>query len=150
MLEADSVGLCFLQALTIAIRYAAVRRQFSTGGNPVRHSAAFPVLVTTLTPYASFRLRRSCSTTRFISDGSCLCWRKLSREDLLRWRWRSASSFTCLPHSLPYLLSLEPRRMFTELTEALETLEPNDPNLEEVLSKLKETHATSAGLKGGS
>lgn len=53
-----------------------------------------------------------------------------------------------LPPTVPDSLSLEPRRMFTELTEALETLEPNDPNLEEVLSKLKETHATSAGLKG--
>jgi len=62
--------------------------------------------------------------------------------------------------------------LFLELTGALETLEPNDvrllssrllrfdetglnlfssiplqPNLDDVLDKLKETHATSAGLK---
>jgi len=68
--------------------------------------------------------------------------------------------------------ALKMEELFLELTGALETLEPNDvrllssrllrfdetglnlfssiplqPNLDDVLDKLKETHATSAGLK---
>jgi acyl-CoA oxidase len=37
--------------------------------------------------------------------------------------------------------------MYLELSSSLETLKPNDPNTTEILEKLKETHATSAGLK---
>lgn len=37
--------------------------------------------------------------------------------------------------------------MYNDMSQALDTMDPSDPNLETVLDKLKETHATSAGLK---
>ncbi len=37
--------------------------------------------------------------------------------------------------------------MYEELSSAMETLEPGDPKLNETLDMLKETHATSSGLK---
>jgi acyl-CoA oxidase len=56
-------------------------------------------------------------------------------------------------------------RMYEDMSASLDTMEPSDvsvkfhdfgndlivqPNLEDILDKLKETHATSAGLKVGS
>lgn len=56
-------------------------------------------------------------------------------------------------------------RMYDDMSASLDTMEPSDvsskvddleheltiqPNLEDILDKLKETHATSAGLKVGS
>ncbi|KAJ9091546.1 hypothetical protein QFC21_007171 [Naganishia friedmannii] len=79
------------KALTIALRYAAVRRQFAAGKNQPLMAQAIAI------------------------------------------------GFT----------SLILTKMYNELTEAMEVLEPGDPNLKEVLEKLKETHSTSAGLKSG-
>lgn len=93
------------KALTVAIRYGAVRRQFSSAGNE---------LETQLLDYPIHQRRLMPLLAQAIAVG-----------------------FTAL--------ILE--EMLVDLTEALETLEPNDPNLQEVLDKLKETHATSAGLK---
>ncbi|KAL7416641.1 putative acyl-coenzyme A oxidase I [Mrakia frigida] len=93
------------KALTVAIRYGAVRRQFSSAGNE---------LETQLLDYPIHQRRLMPLLAQAIAVG-----------------------FT----------ALKMEELFVDLTGALETLEPNDPNLEEVLEKLKETHATSAGLK---
>ncbi|KAG7528732.1 hypothetical protein FFLO_05958 [Filobasidium floriforme] len=93
------------RALTIAVRYAAVRRQFASGKNK---------LETQLLDYPIHQRRLMPLMAQAIAIG-----------------------FT----------SLILTNMYEELTQALETLEPSDPNMHETLEKLKETHATSAGLK---
>ncbi|KAJ9117604.1 hypothetical protein QFC22_004454 [Naganishia vaughanmartiniae] len=93
------------KALTIALRYAAVRRQFAAGKNQ---------LETQLIDYPIHQRRLIPLMAQSIAIG-----------------------FT----------SLILTKMYNELTEAMEILEPGDPNLKEVLEKLKETHSTSAGLK---
>ncbi|KAI5452912.1 fatty-acyl coenzyme A oxidase [Naganishia albida] len=93
------------KALTIALRYAVVRRQFSAGKNQLETQLIdYPIHQRRLIPYMAQAI---------------------------------AIGFT----------SLILTKMYNELTEAMETLEPGDPNLKDVLSKLKETHSTSAGLK---
>ena len=37
--------------------------------------------------------------------------------------------------------------MYEDMTASLDRLQPGDSNMDEILDKLKETHATSAGLK---
>nr|AOR81608.1 acyl-CoA oxidase [Phaffia rhodozyma] len=93
------------KALTIAIRYGAVRRQFSSGGNAIE---------TQLLDYPIHQRRLMPLLAQAIANG-----------------------FTA--HKM--------EEMYGELSSALETLEPNDPNTQDVLDKLKEVHATSAGLK---
>jgi len=93
------------KALTIAIRYAAVRRQFSSGKNQVE---------TQLLDYPIHQRRLLPLMAQSIAVG-------FTSSILLK--------------------------MYEELTGALETLDPSDPNMGETLEKLKETHATSAGLK---
>ncbi|KAJ9110296.1 hypothetical protein QFC19_001699 [Naganishia cerealis] len=93
------------KALTIALRYAAVRRQFAAGKNQLETQLIdYPIHQRRLIPYMAQAI---------------------------------AIGFT----------SLILTKMYNELTEAMETLEPGDPNLKDVLEKLKETHSTSAGLK---
>lgn len=95
------------KALTIALRYAAVRRQFKTGDNP---------LETQLLDYPIHQRRLLPLLAQAVAMG-----------------------FT----------SFRMTALFEEMSEELEAL-GTDSDAEEtksVLEKLKETHATSAGLK---
>lgn len=93
------------KALTIAVRYAAVRRQFASQGNTVE---------TQLLDYPIHQRRLLPFVAQAIAIG--FTGQKLSA-------------------------------MYNDMTESLERLEPGDPSLMETIEKLKETHATSAGLK---
>ncbi|WVW85213.1 hypothetical protein I302_107251 [Kwoniella bestiolae CBS 10118] len=93
------------KALTVAVRYAAVRRQFATGKNE---------LETQLLDYPIHQRRLMPLVAQAIAIG-----------------------FT----------GLRLQVMYEDMTQALDTMEPSDPNLNDILDKLKETHATSAGLK---
>ncbi|KAK8854478.1 hypothetical protein IAR55_003216 [Kwoniella newhampshirensis] len=93
------------KALTVAVRYAAVRRQFSSGKNEVE---------TQLLDYPIHQRRLMPLVAQAVAMG-----------------------FT----------GLRLQVMYEQMTQALDTMEPNDPNLNDILDKLKETHATSAGLK---
>ncbi|WWD19387.1 hypothetical protein CI109_103847 [Kwoniella shandongensis] len=93
------------KALTVAVRYAAVRRQFSSGKNEIE---------TQLLDYPIHQRRLMPLVAQAVAMG-----------------------FT----------GLRLQVMYEQMTQALDTMEPNDPNLNDILDKLKETHATSAGLK---
>ncbi|WRT68758.1 uncharacterized protein IL334_005738 [Kwoniella shivajii] len=93
------------KALTVAVRYAAVRRQFSSGKNQ---------LETQLLDYPIHQRRLMPLVAQAIAIG-----------------------FT----------GLRLQVMYEDMTQALDRMEPSDPNLNDILDKLKETHATSAGLK---
>ncbi|KAK0546531.1 fatty-acyl coenzyme A oxidase [Tilletia horrida] len=94
------------KALTIAVRYAAVRRQFKS------------------TPEATL-------------ETQILDYPIHQRRLMPLLAQATAFGFT----------ALEMTRLFEETSTALEALEPGDPNLEKTIEMLKETHATSAGLK---
>lgn len=69
------------KALTIAIRYAAVRRQFKSGdaevsASPILKEARSDHSRDTRGPPSS---KRSCSTTRPTSAACFRCWRRPSR-----------------------------------------------------------------------
>ncbi|KAE8542005.1 acyl-coenzyme A oxidase 1 [Cryptococcus gattii VGV] len=91
------------KALTVAVRYAAVRRQFAIGTNQ---------LETQILDYPIHQRRLMASQA-------------------------IAIGFT----------GLKLTKMYEDMTQSLDTMDPSDPNLNEILDKLKETHATSAGLK---
>ncbi|OWZ77266.1 acyl-CoA oxidase [Cryptococcus neoformans A2-102-5] len=93
------------KALTIAVRYAAVRRQFAIGKNQ---------LETQILDYPIHQRRLMPLLAQAIAIG-----------------------FT----------GLKLTKMYEDMTQSLDTMDPSDPNLNEILDKLKETHATSAGLK---
>ncbi|KAK4690092.1 acyl-CoA oxidase, partial [Tremellales sp. Uapishka_1] len=93
------------KALTVAVRYAAIRRQFSSGGNQ---------LETQIIDYPIHQRRLMPLLAQAVAMG-----------------------FT----------GLKLQVMYEDMTAALETLDPSDPNMNDILDKLKETHATSAGLK---
>ncbi|BEI88314.1 uncharacterized protein CcaverHIS019_0110320 [Cutaneotrichosporon cavernicola] len=93
------------KALTIAVRYAAVRRQFASGGN---------TLETQLLDYPIHQRRLMPLVAQAVAIG-----------------------FT----------ATKLQAMYEDMTQSLDRLKPTDPNLMETLAKLKETHATSAGLK---
>ncbi|WVQ95274.1 hypothetical protein IAU59_002369 [Kwoniella sp. CBS 9459] len=93
------------KALTVAVRYAAVRRQFSSGKNELESQLLdYPIHQRRLMPLVAQAI---------------------------------AIGFT----------GLRLQTMYEDMTQALDTMEPSDPNLNDILDKLKETHATSAGLK---
>lgn len=94
------------KALTVSVRYAAVRRQFK--------SAPDAELETQIIDYPIHQRRLMPLVAQATAFG-----------------------FT----------ALEMQRLYEETSSALESLEPGDPNLNEVIDKLKTTHATSAGLK---
>lgn len=93
------------KALTVAVRYAAVRRQFAQGKNQ---------LETQLLDYPIHQRRLMPLVAQAVAMG-----------------------FT----------ALRLQHMYEDMTQSLDNLEPGDPNMDEILDKLKETHATSAGLK---
>lgn len=125
------------KALTVAIRYAAVRRQFSAGGNNVE---------TQLLDYPIHQRRLMPLLAQAIAGG----FTALEMEKCVP--PQAAVAIRSRPSALTLVVPPPPplHRMYHQLTEALEVLEPNDPNLQDVLAKLKEVHATSAGLKGAS
>ncbi|CAO1632561.1 unnamed protein product [Parajaminaea phylloscopi] len=94
------------KALTVSVRYAAVRRQFKSSPDAAIETQIldYPIHQRRLMPLVA---------------------------------QATAFGFT----------ALEMQRLYEETSSALESLEPGDPNLNEVLDKLKTTHATSAGLK---
>ncbi|KEI39451.1 uncharacterized protein L969DRAFT_48519, partial [Mixia osmundae IAM 14324] len=95
------------KALTIGIRYAAVRRQFKTGDSEFETQVlSYPIHQRRLIPLVAQAI---------------------------------AMGFT----------SLRMTALFEEMTQTLESLDPNsdEAHMQDVLEKLKETHATSAGLK---
>ncbi|KDN48547.1 acyl-coenzyme A oxidase I [Tilletiaria anomala UBC 951] len=94
------------KALTIAVRYAAVRRQFKSDPKEP--------LETQILDYPIHQRRLMPLLAQSVAFG-----------------------FT----------ALEMVRLYEETSQALEALEPGDPNLAATLELLKETHATSAGLK---
>ncbi|PWN52557.1 acyl-CoA oxidase [Violaceomyces palustris] len=94
------------KALTISIRYAAVRRQFK--------SDAKAELETQILDYPIHQRRLMPLLAQSVAFG-----------------------FT----------ALELQRLYDETSNAIEALEPGDPNLNATIEMLKETHATSAGLK---
>lgn len=94
------------KALTVAVRYAAIRRQFKS--NPDSP------LETQILDYPIHQRRLMPLVAQAVAFG-----------------------FT----------ALEMQRLFEETSSALEALEPGDPNLQATIDMLKETHATSAGLK---
>ncbi|WWC90339.1 uncharacterized protein L201_005272 [Kwoniella dendrophila CBS 6074] len=93
------------KALTVAVRYAAVRRQFASGKNQ---------LETQILDYPIHQRRLMPLVAQAIAIG-----------------------FT----------GLRLTAMYEDMTQTLDAMEPSDPNLNDILDKLKETHATSAGLK---
>lgn len=94
------------KALTIAVRYAAVRRQFASGPKAT--------VETQLLDYPIHQRRLLPLVAQAVAIGF------------------TASIL---------------QTMYDELTRTMETLEPGDAKLGDALEKLKETHATSAGLK---
>lgn len=94
------------KALTVAVRYAAVRRQFKSSKDAEYETQIldYPIHQRRLMPLVA---------------------------------QATAFGFT----------ALEMQRLYEETSSALESLEPGDSNLDEVIEKLKTTHATSAGLK---
>ena len=96
---------CAKKAITIAIRYACIRRQF--GGQP----GGFE---TKIIDYQTHQMRLI---------------------PLLSLTY--AMAFT----------SIEVGKIYDNLMTALETTKPTDPMMGQVVATLKETHATSAGLK---
>ncbi|KAF9332030.1 fatty-acyl coenzyme A oxidase [Podila minutissima] len=94
------------KAVTIAGRYAAVRRQFSSSPHDVQE--------TKLIDYAIHQYRLM---------------------PLLAMAY--AFHFT----------GVETQKLYDHLMDKLESTQPNDASMQEVLDTLKETHATSAGLK---
>jgi acyl-CoA oxidase len=94
------------KALTIAIRYAAVRRQFSTKAN----------------------------------EGI--------ETKLLDYRIHQRRLMPLLAQAFAmHFTGTEMMEMYLSLMERLESARPEDADLQNVLENLKETHATSAGLK---
>jgi len=94
------------KALTIAVRYAAVRRQFK--------SSPDAALETQILDYPIHQRRLMPLVAQSVAFG---------------------------------YTSLQLQKLFEETSSALEALEPGDPNLNATIELLKETHATSAGLK---
>ncbi|KAF9396533.1 fatty-acyl coenzyme A oxidase [Podila verticillata] len=94
------------KAVTIAGRYAAVRRQFSSSPHDIQE--------TKLIDYAIHQYRLM---------------------PLLAMAY--AFHFT----------GVETQKLYDHLMDKLESTQPNDASMQEVLDTLKETHATSAGLK---
>ncbi|KAF9387784.1 fatty-acyl coenzyme A oxidase [Podila verticillata] len=94
------------KAVTIAGRYAAVRRQFSSNPHDVQE--------TKLIDYAIHQYRLM---------------------PLLAMAY--AFHFT----------GVETNKLYDELMDKLESTQPDDDTMQEVIDTLKETHATSAGLK---
>jgi acyl-CoA oxidase len=93
------------KALTIAVRYAAVRRQFAQQGNSIETQLLdYPIHQRRLLPLVAQAV---------------------------------ALNFT----------GMKLQEMYEDMVESLERLKPGDPSLNDTLEKLKETHATSAGLK---
>ncbi|TXT09567.1 uncharacterized protein COLE_03501 [Cutaneotrichosporon oleaginosum] len=93
------------KALTIAVRYAAMRRQFSSGGNKLETQILdYPIHQRRLMPLVAQAVAIGFTATKL-------------------------------------------QEMYEDMTQSLDRLKPTDPNLMETLAKLKETHATSAGLK---
>lgn len=93
------------KALTIAVRYAAMRRQFSSGGNKLETQILdYPIHQRRLMPLVAQAVAIGFTATKL-------------------------------------------QRMYEDMTQSLDRLKPTDPDLMETLAKLKETHATSAGLK---
>lgn len=93
------------KALTIAVRYAAMRRQFSSGGNKLETQILdYPIHQRRLLPLVAQAVAIGFTATKL-------------------------------------------QQMYEDMTQSLDRLKPTDPNLMETLAKLKETHATSAGLK---
>ncbi len=94
------------KALTIAVRYAAVRRQFKSD------------------PKAALE------------------------EQILNYPIHQRRLMPLLAQAVAFgFTSMEMTRLFEETAQALEALEPGDPNLQATIEMLKETHATSSGLK---
>lgn len=93
------------KALTIAVRYGAVRRQFATGGNKLETQLLdYPIHQRRLLPLVAQAVAIGFTATKL-------------------------------------------QDMYEDMTQSLESLKPTDPNMMDTLAKLKETHATSAGLK---
>ena len=101
ILDSANVGK---KALTIALRYSAIRRQFGNPGEPEKK----------------------------ILDYSTHQYRLIP---LL------ATAYAM------HFASIEVRRIYDELMGRLESMKPDDPDAKEIIDALKETHATSAGLK---
>ncbi len=109
---ADS-GNVAKKALTIAVRYGAVRRQFSTANQSSDASVPAPV-ETQLLDYTIHQHRLM---------------------PLL------AQAFAM------HFAGAETIKLYDLLMEQLDRLQPGDKDTETVIETLKETHATSAGLK---
>jgi len=93
------------KALTIAVRYAAIRRQFAQKGNKLETQILdYPIHQRRLLPLVAQAI---------------------------------AMNFT----------AMKLQEMYEDMTQSLDRLKPGDPDLMDTLEKLKETHATSAGLK---
>ncbi|KAF9926053.1 fatty-acyl coenzyme A oxidase [Mortierella alpina] len=99
-------GNILKKAVTIAGRYAAVRRQFSSSPHDVQE--------TKLIDYAIHQYR-------------------------LMPLLAQAYAF--------HFTGVETNNLYEELMHELESTQPDDPSMQTVLDTLKETHATSAGLK---
>lgn len=93
------------KALTIAVRYAAVRRQFAASGAKVE---------TQIIDYPIHQRRIMPLVAQAVAMG-----------------------FT----------GLKLQDMYEDMTQSLDRLKPGDKDVEDIIEKLKETHATSAGLK---
>ncbi|CEQ40207.1 SPOSA6832_01809, partial [Sporobolomyces salmonicolor] len=119
------------KALTIALRYAAVRRQFKVGSNEVSSRAG------------SSKLRTSGA------DDQAGNARQLETQ-LLDYPIHQRRLLPLLSQAVAMgFTSLRMTSLFESMTEQLESFGPDSDEAEtkDVLEKLKETHATSAGLK---
>lgn len=147
----EDAGNISKKALTIALRYGVVRRQFKTGNNAVsliaaRGSSASEFRLTRVLPTLARNADpglSSPSETAHPSDGSVGSY-GLHSDPV-----REARKWTSYPHCLTVHRRRRMNALYIDLTTRLEALDGGSDAKEtkEVLEKLKETHATSAGLK---
>ncbi|KAI3633696.1 hypothetical protein MIR68_008643 [Amoeboaphelidium protococcarum] len=119
------------KALTIAIRYAAVRRQFSSATSSDSEQSS------SSSPSPPDNQSGTNQPAEFNVETQLLDYTIHQHRLLPLLAQAYAMHFT----------GVETMRLYDDLMEKLNRLKPGDKDVDVVLAALKETHATSAGLK---